>query len=314
MHYLAAGPDDALEEVRVYGFRPSVLVQQIFSLIKQNPTGAVRLADLERLIPTDVDGELARQIISELTLHRYLRPGRLGEWQPDTNLQLLIDQHDIYSNIGIALLAATAVDAYTGQVIAQTERVCKKGTVVLFGGRPMQVMWQNGYRFGLAPTAETHVDEVLRFQKSFAAVPFVVTQTVARLMAIAPGEMISLPQADGRLLVHFWGTVWGELLTAVLRENELIVESVNEYCLYLAQPLDKLTGWADAVAAKAARRTAVTLTDCLEMGRFHSLLPTNVGVEAAVRQLNLPKFRQVYADAIISAQTKMNEKLYMLAQ
>jgi len=157
----------------------------------------------------------------------------------------------------------------------------------------MQVMWQDGYRFGPAPTAQTDVDEVLRFQKSFAAVPFVVTQTVAHLLAIAPGEMILLLQADGRLLFHFWGTVWGELLTAVLRENKLVVESVNEYCLYLAQPLDKLPGWTDALVANAARRTAVTLTDRLEMGLFHRLLPTNVGVETAVRQVNLPKFHQI---------------------
>lgn len=314
LHYLAAGPADAPEDVRAYGFRPSVLVQQLFSLIKQSPTGAVRLADLERLIPPDMGVEQARPLLAELTLHGYLRQGRMGEWRPDTNLQLLIDQHDIYSNIGIAPLAATAVDAYTGQVIAQTERIYEKGMVVLFGGRPMQVMWQDGLRFGLTPTTETKVDEVLRFQKSFAAVPFRVTQTVAHLLEIAPGEMASLPQADGRLLFHFWGTVWGELLTAVLREHKLSVESVNEYCLYLAQPLDKLPGWEEALVAKAARRTAVTLTDRLEMGRFHSLLPTNVGIEAAVRQLNLPKFHQMYADVLITTQTKMSEKLYMLAQ
>ncbi|MDJ0752208.1 MAG: DEAD/DEAH box helicase [Ardenticatenaceae bacterium] len=314
LQYLAAGADDVPEDMRVYGFRPSVLVQQIFSSIKQNPTGAVRLADVARLAPSNTDKEQVRQLIAELVFHQYLQPGRLGEWRPDAKLQLLIDQHDIYSNIGLGPMAATAVDAYTGQIIAQTERVYKTGMVVLLGGRPMQVMWQDGFRFGLAPSAAAKIDEALRFQKSFAAIPYLVTQTVAHLLGIESGQMICLPHADGHLLFHFWGTMWGKLLTAVLGENNLYVEAINEYCLYLRQPLSELPGWDKTLIEKAAQKTAVAQTNRLEMGRFHSLLPAKMAREAAVHQLNLPKFSQMYAQVKISTKTNVAEKLYMLAQ
>ncbi|MCP4357973.1 MAG: DEAD/DEAH box helicase, partial [Chloroflexi bacterium] len=46
-----------IEDVTAYGFRPSVLVQQIFSLIKQSPTGSVRLADLRRITPLDISSK-----------------------------------------------------------------------------------------------------------------------------------------------------------------------------------------------------------------------------------------------------------------
>ncbi|KAA3663906.1 MAG: hypothetical protein DWQ04_08425, partial [Chloroflexi bacterium] len=207
--------EQVIEDVVGYGFRPSVLVQQIFSMIKQSPTGSVRLEDVRRIAPRSVTQDDLQQIMSELTFDGYLRAGRLGEWKPDTKLQELLDRHDIYSNIGTELLAGTAVDAYSGAVLGQTNRVYKKGTVLLFRGQLMKVLWQEQYRFGLAATREQAADEVLRMRKSFAPVPFVVTQAVARSMGLRPGNMVVLPLDEGMRLYHFWGTVWGEMLTAV---------------------------------------------------------------------------------------------------
>lgn len=46
--------------------------------------------------------------------------GRPGEWRPDPDLNPLIDEHEIYSNIGGENLKATVIDAYSGRKIAQT--------------------------------------------------------------------------------------------------------------------------------------------------------------------------------------------------
>jgi hypothetical protein len=227
-------------------------------------------------------------------------------------LQLLFDRHDIYSNIGVTLMAATAVDAYTGRVIAQTERVYDKGTVVMFGGRPMKVVWRDNYRFGLAPVQQAAVNEVLDYRKTYAVIPFIVTQAVARLLGIEPPQIVVVPQNQGQWLFHFWGTVWGKLLTAVLQRYKLQVESVNEYCLHLGQPLNQLPAWDEEVGQAAAERTAVALTDRLEMGRFHKLLPANVAVAAAVGQLNLVRFKQIYRTATITSRADINEQLDLL--
>lgn len=295
-------------------FRPSVLVQQIFSLIKQSPTGTIRRADVRRVAPTSVSSDDIRQIVSQLSFADYLQSGRLGEWKPGPELQELLDRHEIYSNIGGELLAATAVDAYTGKVLAQTERMADKGTVVLFGGQPMVVVWRDKYRFGLAPAKQVEVDAVLRFSKAYPAVPFEVTQTVARSLGIASGQMAYLLDEKGMTLFHFWGTVWGELLTAVLRYHMLAAESINEYCLRLRPSATNLPAWDATLAQKAARSIVNTIANRLEMGRFHALLPANVAGTAVIQQLNLPQFGQLYQSANLIEMSQLNEQLQMLIE
>ena len=297
-----------------YGFRPSVLVQQIFSLIKQSPTGAVRLADVRRIAPPEVTSEAIRQIVAQLTYEGYLQIGRFGEWKPDEKLQELLDRQEIYSNIGGDARLATAVDAYSGQVLGQTERAYPPGAVLLFGGRPMVVVWQEFNRFGLKAAPGQPVDEVVRLQKPYAAIPFAVTQQVARSMGLAAGEMVALPQAAGGYLFHFGGTVWGMVLTAVLQANQISANDVNEFCLSLSQPLQQLPPWSDSLAAKAARTTFATLSNRLEMGRFHSLLPANLAAEAMLAQIDLPRLGEFYQAARITAVPHLAESLHLLLQ
>jgi hypothetical protein len=296
-----------------YSFRPSVLVQQIFSLLKQSPTGSIRLADLRRIAPPQVTSEEIRQIVSHLTFDGYLQSGRLGEWRPAEKLQILIDQHEIYSNIGMEVMGVTAVDAHTGHTLAHTERPYPINSILLFGGKPMKVVWVEKYRFGLAAAEGQQADEILRFQKSYAAIPFVVTQTVARSLGIQAGQMALLPGEEGAWLFPFWGTVWGELLTAVLIANGISAEFVNEYCLFLRQPISQLPLWEEKVAQKAAKETAVTLANRLQMGRFHRQLPANVALTAVLCQLNLEQLSQRYRTTTFISGEHLQAKLNLLA-
>ncbi len=295
-----------------YAFRPSVLIQQIFSLIKQSPTGSVRRADVRRIAPPEVTSDDINRILAQLTFARYLRAGRLGEWKPDVELEELLDRHEIYANIGADVRAATAVDAYTGKTIAQTERVYKKGTVVLFGGKLMKVVWQDKYRFGLAPAPGQQADEILRFQKTYAAIPFTVTQAVARSLNLQPGQMAALPAENGIYLFHFWGTVWGDLLTAVLLNHALAAEAINEYCLLVRPPLTQLPAWEEKIGRKAARQCVSLASNRLEMGRFHSLLPADVAETAVLRLLDLSRFSQLYREAALVKRPEIYEKLHLL--
>jgi replicative superfamily II helicase len=297
------------EDVSVYSFRPSVLVQQIFSLIKQSPTGSIRLADVRRIAPPEVSSDDIRQIFSQLTFARYLQTGRLGEWKPDVELQELIDRHELYGNIGADPLAITAVDAFSGKIIAQTDRMYKKGTVVLFGGKAMKVAWQDKYRFGLAPAFYNNRSEILSFQKVSAAIPFVVTQTVARSLDIQPGQMVALPAEGGMWLFHFWGTIWGRLLAAILSANGCLTDFNNEYCLFVQPSIDQLPIWDDDLGQRAIKRAAVPLAGRLEMGRFHKLLPRNVATSAVLSLLNLETFQQKYREATLVAAPGIQEQL-----
>jgi hypothetical protein len=289
-----------------------VIIQQIFSLIKQSPTGSIRLADLRRIAPPEVASEDIRKIVSQLTFARYLQPGRPGEWKPDEKLQDLLDQHEIYSNIGADVMGITAVDAHSGQTIAHTDRSYPVGTVVLFGGQPMKVVWVEKYKFGLAAAPGAAADDILRFRKTYAAVPYVVTQTVARSLRLEPGQMATLSQEPGLFLFHFWGTVWGELLTAVLITQGISAEAVNEYCLYARHPIRHLPPADKNEIKKAARDIIFVLANRLEMGRFHRLLPADVAQRAVLAQLNLAGFKQAYDNTQLVTNRRINEQLHQL--
>ncbi|MEZ4618381.1 MAG: hypothetical protein R2867_23100 [Caldilineaceae bacterium] len=96
-------------------------------MLKQSPTGGVRLADLQRVLPEPVAERVLRSLLENLTIWSYVQPGRLGEWRAGPTLDELLDAHEIYSNIGADPLAALVVDAYTGRTLAQTERIRLRG-------------------------------------------------------------------------------------------------------------------------------------------------------------------------------------------
>lgn len=304
---------NVIETGEAYGFRPSVLVQQIFSLIKQSPTGAVRLADVRRIAPQEVSDETVRGVLAHLTFAGYLRSGRPGEWRPDDGLQELIDLHEIYSNIGADSLRATAVDAYTGAVIGRTERLYDTGQILLLGGRTLKVVWREGYRFGLAPAPGMTVDEVVRFATGAPAVPFALTQAVARSLGLARGQLVTLQAAEGIWLFHFWGTIWGELLAKTLLAHSFIAEVVDEYCLMVRPVINQLPVWDEDVSQRVMMNAAVVLAGRLEMGRFHHLLPQHIAVDATLRQLNVETWRRVYQESWLApAQRELGARLRML--
>jgi hypothetical protein len=124
--------------------------------------------------------------------------------------------------------------------------------------------------------------------------------------------MVVLPQEPGLFLFHFWGTVWGELLTAVLITRGINAEMVNEYCLYSRQPITHLPPVDENGVKKAARDIIVVLANRLEMGRFHRLLPADVAQRAVLTQLNLAGFKQAYGDARLVSNKRINKQLHQL--
>lgn len=288
-------------------FRPSVLVQQCFSLLKQSPTGGIRLADLRRIAPAGVDDQALRQILDHLVGLDYLRRGGLGEWRPAQRLHELADRHEIYSNIGADPLAALVVDAWSGRAIAQTERLSNKGDTFLMGGKVLEVVWRDRYRLGVADAPGKLADETLRFVTAPFAVPWDISQAVAGHLSVAPGQMALVHDDQGALLFHFWGDLYGALLAALLQagldDNSAVISRPNEHCLRLPAGLNELPPWNETLLRQAARRLMPQIEPTLELGRFHSLLPPDLAYQAALAQCDLARFEQLYRAATMISPT-----------
>ncbi|MDQ3248427.1 MAG: DEAD/DEAH box helicase [Chloroflexota bacterium] len=293
-----------------YHFRPSVLVQQIFSSLKQSPTGAIRLADLQRIAPEPIAPEPIveedlRRILNHLSVTGYLTGGRPGEWRPGPQLDDLIDEHEIYSNIGEEPLAGLIVDAYSGRTLAQTGRIRVQGETLLMGGRRLEVVWRDRYRIGVRAVQDAPVDEQLRFRSAPFAVPLAIGQAVAAHLQITPNQLCLLHDEQGAWLFHFWGDLYGDLLAGLLQahfgrdEETALVAPRNELCLRLPAALPRLPPWNHALVQRQLRILIPRLEPFLELGRFHTLLPVELADRTVVAQCDLPRFEQLYQAATI---------------
>ena len=284
-----------------YNFLLSVLVQQSFSILAQSPTGGIRLADLRRVAPGEVEDDALAAILGHLTRLGYLRSGRLGEWRAAEKLDELVDKYEIYANIGGDPLPLLLVDAFSGRTLATVARSKVEGETLRLGGHVLEVVWRDRYRVGVRRKDGKPVDDQLRFATTPFAVPLETGRAVAGLLGLAEDLILSVPLAEGTWLFHFWGDVYGSLLAEMLDAHfggeGALVMTVNEFCLYLPGPLPALPGWDAGLAQRALYRLLPRVEPLLELGRFHSLLPPAIARQAVLDRIDSPRFEQLYRAA-----------------
>ena len=290
-------------------------------MLKQSPTGGLRLADLRRIAPVEISDDDLRRLLRHLTLLDYLQPGRPGEWRAGPALDPLLEEHEIYSNIGADPFATLIVDAYSGRTIAQTGQRHLEGDTLLIGGRTLEVVWRDRYKIGVKVRTLDLIAEELRYPTAPFAVPLEVSQAVARHLSIAPGQIYLVPDENGAWFFHFWGDLYGTLLAGILQqacqsEDETAIVTVqNELCLHLPTALLQLPPWDQAVVEDQLYVLLPRLEALLELGRFHSLLPVTLAERALIAQCDLPRFEALYADAtLLIAPAGLRTQLLTLAQ
>jgi len=203
-----------------YHFRPSVLVQQIFSILKQSPTGAIRLADLRRAAPEPLTDETVRDIFGNLMVEGLLTAGRIGEWRPGPALDELLEDHQIYSNIGSDVQMLTVIDVFTNRTIAQVSRHSVQNDVLLMGGRTLEIVWRDGYRVGVKPSRDIEINELMTLAAAPFAIPLDVSQNVAAYLGLELGQLCLVQEANDSWLFHFWGAIYGTLLDEILQADQ----------------------------------------------------------------------------------------------
>lgn len=300
-------------------FLPSVLVQQIFSILKQSPTGAIRLPDLRRVAPVSFDDDILRSILGHLSQLDFLRPGRLGEWRPGPALDELVDVHEIYSNIGSDPFTLTLVDAFNGRTLAQTHRRRTVGEILQLGGRTLRVVWQDRYRMGVERIQGAPPGREIYSHTAPYALPLEVGQAVAAWGGLRPAQIAILKVTEGTWLFHFWGELYGELLREILQshfstaEDSAPVVHVNEHCLYVPGSMCKLPDWNENTVYQAMRRLLPRFEAILELGRFHSLLPPELAQKTVIARCDLPRFQYLYCTSeAVEPAPSIQEKLELL--
>ncbi len=286
-------------------FRPSVAIQQIFSLLKQSPTGAVRLPELISLFAPMLDSETLLAILGALQGADYLTNGRPGEWRAGDRLRKLIDQQaytfvslSLYSNIQTSGgFQFNVVDQHSGQPLAHADAAWLNRPNLILEGRPIDIQWVDGDAIWVsnAPDSGADLPSPQAYQTTRQLLSFEVAQRLAA-QRDQRSEARLVDTGDGWLLYHFLGDLYGRALRGML-SGYILVENTDQpgLSLLFAERPTALPVLTDADVIPYLERHTQQLERTLELGAFEHLLPLSARRQSVIDQFRVKRFLQAYA-------------------
>jgi ATP-dependent Lhr-like helicase len=284
-------------------FRPSVAVQQIFSLLLQSPAGAVRLQPLAELFSGLLAVSDLEAILGQLHAHGYLTTARAGEWRADERLKQLVDlqatEHaplSLYSNIQNRAAKLKIRDQQSQQVIATVDSLWLDREVLTLEGRPLDVSWYDGEALWVTAQRGAVAAPRLPYLSTRQLLSFALAQRLPQQLGISPGAAPLVESPAGWLLFHWLGDVYGQALLDLLQATLGAMESTQPgLCLLLPdEPRD-----LPAIGARQVERYlhdhARQYESLLALGAYHHLLPRSLRQRAVVEQFDIVSFVEAVA-------------------
>ena len=280
-------------------FRPAVAVQQIFSLLKQSPTGALRLPELaryfERLLPSDD----LREIVGRLVELRYLAPGRPGEWRAGEQLQQLFDEQgkpscslSIYGNIqSDAGKMVTVRDQHTHQVVAKIERWWLQEESFTLQGRPVIVEWHDGDALWIQSDAGPATGERLFYRSGRQLLEYALARRLPEQLGLEPGAAPLVAVPNGYFWFHWLGDIYGRAVQELLRFTIAAGHSSQPgLCLRLPEALRVLPDWSPEQVRQYLEDSYQSYEAMLALGPFQRFVPVELRRHAVVDQFDVEAF------------------------
>ncbi|MHB8626190.1 MAG: DEAD/DEAH box helicase [Aggregatilineales bacterium] len=280
-------------------FRPSVAIQQVFSLIKQSQTASVRLAELTRLFDATLTPADVEMIIGRLQELGYLRQKRAGEWCADTRLNKLYDAQNalyvpqsIYSNIqSLSGPPIRVRDQHTQQVIAAVDSSWLSLPGYTLEGRSMQAEWFDGESLWVSAIADSEMQPRPIYRAARQMLSFEVAQQIKQLSAAGETYTPLVQTDDGWLYYHclgdLYGLIWLELLRGYL---PVTVTDSPGLTIHVAAPPGEWPAFSAEQVVRCLEQTRSRWETLLPLGVYHRLLPGTLRFRTVVEQFNIPRF------------------------
>ena len=281
-------------------FRPSVTIQQIFSLIKQSPTAALRLAELNALFTNMLTPNHVQDIVAELRRRDYLQDGRPGEWRAGTRLNKLYDEQigtqvslSIYSNIQVNAAHMLEVrDQHTGETVARVESSWFQRDVMTLEGRAVNVEWYDGEALWVS----SYQGQDLAREPGYRSTRQLLSYELAQLL---PGHL-GLPAAatpyvaapkGGWYWFHWLGDLYGCALLDLLGYTLIVHETAAAgLALHLPEHIPVQPDWSAERVVHYLRDSYRQYEPLLELGPFQSLLPISQRRRSVIEQFDVARF------------------------
>ena len=282
-------------------FRLSVAVQQVFSLIKQNPSGGVRLNTLSQLLDGLITQDNIERILGHLQQLGYLKIGRPGEWRPASHLNELFDQQasdycelSIYGNIQNSSTRPLEIrDQYTHEIVASVTPQWLNNPVLTLEGRAMSVEWADGEALWVSSYRGDDIADKLRYRGTKKHLSFELAQSLPLQLGFEPHKTPLIETETGCLWFHWLGDLYGHALLKLLQGRIPIKRTKSPgLCLLLIEHPRAIVWptWTVDQIRRFAEAHYRNLQPLLDMGAFHHMLPPQLQQQAVVNQFDVPKF------------------------
>ena len=284
-------------------FRPSVAVQQCFSLIQQSPTAALRLAPLAELFAGLLERTELEQILGQLVDARYLQPGRPGEWRAGPRLNQLFDaqraEHvslSIYSNIEGSSAPTVAIrDQHTQQVIANVDALWLDREALTLEGRPISVEWSDGEALWVS-TQPGGVGGPPIYRAARQLLSLELALLLPAQLGLPPNSMALVQLPGGCLCFHWLGDLYGRALQAMLAPILGAADTAAPgLALLLPEAPRALPPLGEGELLRYLHGAYRQYEPLLELGPFQPMLPTPLRRQAVIAQFGVARFLAAYA-------------------
>ena len=289
------------ESLASAAFRPSIAVQQIFSLLKQSPTAAVRLNPLSDLFIDMLSTAEVHSILGELQALGYLKAGRMGEWRSGERLNRLIDLQSVentplslYSNIQADNMSKIEIrDQHSQRVVATVDRQWLDRNTLTLEGRPVNVTWYDGEALWVTAYRGADRAEQFHYRSARQLLSYELAQQLPIQSGLRSRETPLIPVDEGWLWFHWLGDIYGHALLDLMLYT-LPAEKTSQpgLCLLLPEVPTRWPTWT-------LEQVTIYLHDhyrlyerLLALGAYHPLVPLDLRRRAVIEQFDVPRFVQ----------------------
>ncbi|HQY90343.1 DEAD/DEAH box helicase [Caldilinea sp.] len=302
-------------------FRPSVAVQQIFSLLLQSPTGALRLQPLIDLFSGLLAAADLEALLGRLHELRYLTTARAGEWRAGERLKRLVDQQasdhaplSLYSNIQNRPATLKIRDQNSQQVVATVDPLWLDRAVLTLEGRALDVTWFDGEALWVTHGSAQGEQAKLPFLSARQLLSFDLAQALPRVLGLAPEGAPLVETPTGWLLFHWLGDVYGQALLDLLRP-QIAVSAASQpgLALLLSDAPRNLPAISSEQTIRYLHEHVRQYEGLLALGAYNYLLPYALRQRAVVEQFDVARFVEATQRLkLLRADTTVSEELLRL--
>ncbi len=282
-----------------YFFRPSIIVQQLCSYIKQTRLGEINPEQAYNLFTSPkgqplISKPLYDEIIVYLVNERFFTFSDRWTLKPASLWQKLYEEHAIYSNISTSQ-TFDLIDDATGRKLGQIRRGTQEGDILLFAGQSRQVVRRLPGKV-IVQTQKTKEKAVtLAYGSSYKALSADIAKAVAKeLLPESKIDLLSIyphPEKQNTYLVfHCLGEAGSFVLCELLENNYGVTITQCDWLnLVVEGILPEIIGFSLEQTTQVVSDNWRRLEPLFELGAYNRHLPLDARQTTVATAFNVDK-------------------------